>query len=77
MGKCRDEFGNFRGLAYYNGYSLTACRERCQTIDSCTAVAYFSDKRCTLYWGGPYTQGTGDSGAQCYIKKGIVFGFVK
>ena len=71
MGECRDESGNSEFLETYNGYSLEACRVRCQIRFSCTAFAYFSDKRCNLYKFGPYTQGTGDSGVQCYSLKGI------
>ena len=71
MGECRDESGNYEFLETYNGYSLEACRVRCQIRFSCTAFAYFSDKRCNLYKFGPYTQGTGDSGVQCYSLKGI------
>ena len=71
MGECRDESGNYDFLETYNGYSLEACRVRCQIRFSCTAFAYFSDKRCNLFRFGPYTQGTGDSGVQCYSLKGI------
>ena len=71
MGACRDESGNYDVLKHYNGYSLKSCRVRCQRIGGCTAMAYFSDKQCALYRGGPYTQGTGYSNVQCYTNQGI------
>ena len=72
MGECRDDSGNYEFLETFHGYSLEACRVRCQIRFLCTAFAYFSDKRCNLYKFGPYTQGTGDSGVQCYSLKGII-----